>query len=245
MHLGSKYIQNGKEIEYKLCDWLESIKSDAKALYMLGDVLDYWYEYKYVIPKGHIRFFGKLAELADSGIKIYWFIGNHDIWLFNYFQKELGITVIDGFKIEIIEGKRFFLAHGDGVGYRSLAFKFMRALFRNKFCQFLYSAIHPRWTIPFALSWSSHSRKIGNMDSDSNYEAQTAKALEGLRSFAVNYNATHKAMPINYFVFGHLHTLVNEKLNKDTHLIVLGDWIKLFSFARFDGEIMEVSSLSK
>ncbi|MDE6716365.1 MAG: UDP-2,3-diacylglucosamine diphosphatase [Muribaculaceae bacterium] len=241
MHLGSRYLTNGRDNEKMLCAWLDSIKHDAKDLYMLGDVLDYWYEYKYVVPKGHIRFFGKLAELADSGVKIHWFIGNHDIWLFDYFQKEIDIEIIDGEKVVEIDGKRFFLAHGDGVGKQSLGFRFIRSIFRNKVCQFFYSAIHPRWTIPFAFSWSSHSRKTG--ESSDRYAQDTAQALEAYRVFANEYNQEHTERPIDYFIFGHLHTLVNEKLNSGASLIVLGDWIKLFSYAKFSNGEMVVNTV--
>lgn len=231
MHLGARYITNGKDIEIKLCSWLDSIKSDAKALYMLGDVLDYWYEYKHVVPKGFIRFFGKLAELADNGVKIYWFIGNHDIWLNDYFRKEIGIEIIDGEKIVEIDGKRFLLSHGDGIGYQSFGFRIIRSIFRNRICQCLYSAIHPRWTIPFAYSWSNHSRKTGTKSDE--YDTATQNALLSYRRFANEYNDLHPDAKIDYFVFGHLHTLLDEELKNGARLIVLGDWIKLFSFAKY------------
>ena len=154
LHLGARYFRSAHEAEKRAVAFLDHIKDDAAEIYLLGDVLDYWYEYRYVVPKGFVRFFGKLAELADNGVKITWLIGNHDIWIFDYLPSELGIEVADGVLEKDILGKRFFLSHGDGVGRMPLPFRFMRALFRNRFCQWLYSGIHPRWTIPFALGWS-------------------------------------------------------------------------------------------
>ena len=155
LHLGATYLKNPRSYEQRVVRWLESIRDDAAELYMLGDILDYWYEYKTVVPRGYIRFFGALASLADSGVKIYWFIGNHDIWLFDYLKNEIGLTVIDGWITKEIAGKKFFMSHGDGLGKLKPTFRLMRGMFRNKVCQKLYSAIHPRWTIPFALNWSS------------------------------------------------------------------------------------------
>lgn len=142
-HLGARYIENPIEYERRIVRWLDSIKQDAGTLYLLGDILDYWYEYRYVVPKGFTRFFGKLAELSDNDIDIHWFIGNHDIWIFDYLPHELGITIHDGTLITEIGGKRFFLSHGDNVGKRPMTLRFLRKIFRNRFCQYLYAAIHP------------------------------------------------------------------------------------------------------
>ena len=160
-HLGAKYIDNPRKQEQRIVSFLESIRNDAKEIYLLGDILDYWFEYRYVVPKGYVRFFGKIAELADSGIKIYWFIGNHDIWIFDYLPSELGVEIVDGSQIKQIDGKTFFIAHGDGLGDESRSFRMLRAFFRNRFCQRLYAGIHPRWTGPFALNWSRSNRVNG------------------------------------------------------------------------------------
>ena len=130
-HLGARYIENPIEYERRIVRWLDSIKQDAGTLYLLGDILDYWYEYRYVVPKGFTRFFGKLAELSDNGIDIHWFIGNHDIWIFDYLPHELGITIHDGTLITEIGGKRFFLSHGDNVGKRPMTFRFLRKYFET------------------------------------------------------------------------------------------------------------------
>ena len=151
LHLGATYLPDPLEYERRVVRFLDSIAGEAGELILLGDILDYWYEYRTVVPRGFTRFFGTLARLADSGVKITWFIGNHDIWLFDYLATEIGLRVVDGVERRTIGGKNFFLSHGDGVGRLPRTFRFIRATFRNRFCQKLYAAIHPRWTIPLSL----------------------------------------------------------------------------------------------
>lgn len=158
-HLGARFHKDPLAVEKKLVRWLDSIKENALAVYFLGDIFDYWYEYKYVVPKGFTRFLGKLAELADSGVEIHIFIGNHDIWMFDYLPNEIGAIIHRDVLTTDLLGKRFFLGHGDEVDYRSKAFRFIRAVFRNKFCQWLYAGIHPRWTFGFALGCRSTAAK--------------------------------------------------------------------------------------
>lgn len=223
-HLGAKYIDNPRKQEQRIVSFLESIRNDAKEIYLLGDILDYWFEYRYVVPKGYVRFFGKIAELADSGIKIYWFIGNHDIWIFDYLPSELGVEIVDGSQIKQIDGKTFFIAHGDGLGDESRSFRMLRAFFRNRFCQRLYAGIHPRWTMPFALNWSRSNRVNG--------EDRPFGCDEPLQRFVTNYKEDQK---IDYFVFGHRHVAVDKSIGNNSRLIILGDWIKLYSYAVYDG----------
>lgn len=229
MHLGAPYMGDVHENERRLVRFLERIRHDAKAIYLLGDVLDYWYEYQYCVPRGYVRFFGELASLADSGIKIKWFIGNHDIWIFDYLPSELGVEVIDGPVVEIMEGKKFLLAHGDGLGQTPRMFRFIRAMFRNKICQKLYSGIHPRWTIPFAYAWSRHSRENGEEPLQ-----DTHPLLESLREYSLQRLKEDKDM--DFFIYGHLHILCDIKLNEKSRMIVLGDWLHRRSYGVFDGE---------
>lgn len=224
LHLGAPYIPDSRIAEKRVVAFLDSIKKDAEAIYLLGDILDYWYEYKYVVPKGFVRFFGKLAELSDAGIKITWLIGNHDIWIFDYIPSELGIRVADGSIIEKIYGRKVFMAHGDGIGKQPASFRFIRSLFRSKFCQFLYSGIHPRWTIPFATAWSRHSRATGETPGKDSHPL-----LGNLIDASKEYL---KAIPdIDYFIYGHLHILKDIPIDQDCRLVVLGDWITRFSYA--------------
>lgn len=233
LHLGAPYMANSRESEKRIVSFLDKIKEDACAIYLLGDILDYWYEYKYVVPRGYVRFFGKLAELADSGIKIVWLKGNHDIWIFDYLPKELGIEVKDGSIIEEINGKKFFLSHGDGVGKLDPKFKFIRGLFRNKTCQWLFSGIHPRWTVPFAYNWSSYSRKGGEARG-----IPDETLLKNLKEFVKAYHMDHPE--IDYYIFGHVHVLSREEIISGCEMIVLGEWIHTFSYARLDEKGLEI-----
>lgn len=229
LHLGASYNGSAQEGEKRIVAFLDSISKDAEAIYLLGDILDYWYEYRYVVPRGYVRFFGKLADLTDAGVKIVWLKGNHDIWIFDYLPKELGIEVKDGSIIEEIYGKKIFMNHGDGVGRQAPGFRFIRGMFRNRFCQWLFAGIHPRWTVPFAYNWSSHSRMEGEQRG-----IPDEKLLENLRLFV---KENHQANPgINYYIFGHVHVLAREKISDECEMIVLGEWIKTFSYAVLDPE---------
>ena len=232
LHLGAPYFSDSREAEMRVVAFLDSIMQDAAELYLLGDILDYWYESRNVVPRGFVRFFGKLAEMSDSGIKITWLKGNHDIWIFDYLPSELGIEVADGSIVRQVLGKRIEMAHGDGIG-GNLRFRCMRSIFRNRFCQWLYAGIHPRWTIEFAQRWSRSSR-----DNGSDMSGVASDLLCGLRRYCMN--ALASGSDVDYFIFGHLHLLVDEKLSGDARMIVLGDWISQFTYAVFDGREMKV-----
>lgn len=236
LHLGAKYISDHRRHEARVCAFLDSITPHAKALYILGDALDYWYEYRTVVPRGHVRFFGSLARMADAGVKIVWFTGNHDIWLFDYLRDEIGLEVMDSPLVTTIEGKHFFMAHGDGVGKIPPSFRMLRALFRNKVCQKLYSGIHPRWTIPFATGWSKSSRGDDYL-AVPRFEGPDK---EPLALFCKDYIAAHPADHIDYFVFGHRHVAVDIPVAKDSRMIILGDWISQWTYAVFDGNDMSL-----
>ncbi len=235
LHLGAPYFPDSREAEIRVVGWLESIRHDAEAIYLLGDILDYWYEYRYVVPRGFVRFFGKLAELTDSGIKIVWLIGNHDIWIRDYIPSELGVEVHDGSLVETIQGKKVYMTHGDGVGRLPAGFRFIRSVFRNRFCQWLFSGIHPRWTVPFAYSWSRHSRTHGEPP-----DQWSHPLLDHLREFAREYHAAHP--DIDYFLFGHLHIVVDEEIAPGARLLLLGDWITRFTYARMEKGKIELKS---
>lgn len=236
LHLGATYYPDPRKWEERVVRFLDSIAGDAEELYMLGDILDYWYEYRNVVPRGFVRFFGALARLADSGIKIHWFIGNHDIWLFDYLKNEIGLEVVDGHTVREIKGKRFFLTHGDGVGRLKPTFRFLRGVFRNRLCQKLYAAIHPRWTIAFAHKWSDSSRGY----SPENKAEYYGEENEPLVIFSKEY--LRDVDPhIDYFVYGHRHILLDIPLGDGgCRMIVLGDWIHHYSYGVFDGETFEL-----
>ena len=229
LHLGAPYMKDTRKRERRIVEFLDFIKEDADAIYLLGDILDYWYEYRYVVPRGYVRFFGKLAELSDAGIKIIWLKGNHDIWIFDYLPYELGIEVKDGSLIEEIHGRKCFLNHGDGVGRLEPSFKFIRGMFRSGFCQWLFAGIHPRWTVPFAYKWSAHSRKGGESKG-----LPDESLLKNLKNFVKDYHHYHP--DIEYFIFGHVHVLNREVFESGCEMVVLGEWIRTFSYAKMDDE---------
>ncbi|WP_294176296.1 UDP-2,3-diacylglucosamine diphosphatase [uncultured Coprobacter sp.] len=233
LHLGARTLKNPLENERRVVRWFDSVKEDASAIYLMGDILDYWYEYKTVVPRGFTRFFGKVAELTDKGIDVHWFIGNHDIWIFDYLPGELGVKVHYAPEIVDLNGKTFYLAHGDGLGDTPLTFRFIRSVFHNRLCQMLYSAIHPRWTVAFAHKWSSHSRQNGNCKDycgeDNEYLVRYAK--EYLEKSSVH---------IDFFVFGHRHIMLDLMIRRDSRVIILGDWINYFSYAVLEGDQMRL-----
>ncbi len=229
LHLGAAYLDNPHERERMLAGFLSGIADDADELYLVGDILDYWFEYRTVVPRGYVRFFGALAALADAGVKITWLIGNHDIWMFDYLRDELGIEVVDGSVVREIKGKSFFISHGDGLGRLSPSFRFIRSMFRNRFCQRLYAAIHPRWTVGFAHRWSADSRK---------YDPYSRPVFEGhmrecVESWARDYVSEHP--DTDFIVLGHHHVMVDEAVSQRCRLLILGDWIYNYSYAVFDG----------
>lgn len=231
-HLGSKSHADSIETERKLCRWLDSVRDDAAVIFLMGDIFDYWYEYRYVVPRGFTRLLGKLGELTDAGIEIHFFAGNHDLWLSDYLSRECGLILhLEPYIIEI-GGRKFFLAHGDGLGDNSQSFHLLRKVFHSKFLRKCFSAIHPRWTIPLAHAWSNSSREsrgvVPYMGEEREHLVRFAK--EKLRE-----------MPdINYFIFGHRHVLLDLPIAAQSRVIMLGDWITLFSYAEFDGEDLQL-----
>ncbi len=229
LHLGAACLDK-RESELRVVRWLDFIKDDACRLFLMGDILDYWYEYRCAVPKGFVRFFGKLAELSDAGVEIHWFTGNHDIWLFDYLPSEIGVIVHRKYEPMEIDGHTFFLSHGDDVGYRSLSYRMLQALFRNKVAQWFYSWIHPDLTIRFAHRWSSSSRKSHEGDDGEKYFRGERK--EPLVQFAKSYVHEHKT---EFLIFGHRHLLLDLMLTRESRMVILGDWINHCSYAVFDG----------
>lgn len=228
LHLGAPYFPDSRAAEKRVVDFLDSIKEEADAIFLLGDILDYWYEYRYVVPRGFVRFFGKLAELSDRGIRIVWFIGNHDIWIYDYLPSELGVEVVDGCAVEEMDGHKFLMTHGDGIGKLKPSFKLLRKLFRNRTCRKMFSAIHPRWTVPFAYNWSRHSRKV---EGPSPEDAE--RMTRNIVSFSREHHAAHH--DVDYYIYGHLHLFECMNLGDGATLVVLGEWIARCSYARWDG----------
>ncbi len=229
-HLGAKYIADRRKHEDILVRMLDLMSEDAKTVYLLGDILDFWFEYRTVVPRGFVRFFAAVARLTDAGVKVYWFKGNHDMWIFDYLRDELGVEIIDEYVVHNIDGKIFFLSHGDGLGKIPTGFKYLRRIFRNNICQKLCASIHPRWILPFAHSWSSHSRgdEINYVPDYSGDDKETSML------FAREYANAHPET--DYVVVGHRHIAIDRLINGTTaRLIILGDCYSQFNYAVFDG----------
>lgn len=225
-HLGSYPLEQSENREKIIVRWLDFIKHDAKELFLVGDIFDFWFEYSTVVPKGYIRFLGKLAELADLGVKITLFKGNHDMWMFGYLEKELGATIVSN-ELELqLNGKTFYIHHGDGLGPGDAKYKFLKKFFRSSFCQWLFARLHPNLGIGIATKWSKHSRLANNED-----EKFLGEDKEWLIQYA---KEILKDNHYDYFIFGHRHLPYQLHLGASSEIINLGEWINFHTYAVWD-----------
>ena len=238
-HLGSRALKHTRQQERRLVRFLDQIKDKAQAVYMLGDMFDFWYEYPNVVPKGYTRFLGKISELTDLGVEVHFFTGNHDIWCRDYLTKECGVVMhYEPVTVEIAD-KTFFLAHGDGLGDPDKSFRFLRAVFHSRLCQWLFSWIHPTIGVEFGLRWAKHSRLKhepclqDGVGGDPGYQGEDK---EFLVLYAKEYLQTHP--DINFFVFGHRHIELDLMLNRQSRVLILGDWVSQCTYAVYDGETL-------
>jgi len=228
-HLGSRITANVHEHERKIVRWLEMVKKDATAIYLVGDMFDFWFEYSSVVPKGFTRFLGKLAELADSGIEIHFFTGNHDIWTFGYLEHEIGLTVHYTGITTTLGSKTFFIAHGDGLDPTDKGFHFIRNIFHSKFAQKLFSYVPPRWGQEIGYSWSKNNR-LKHLKYENKYRGEDQEDL-------VIYAKKHiQKNNVDFLVFGHRHIALDLQLTRQSRVIILGDFVSIFSYGVFDGE---------
>ena len=235
-HLGIDARTSSAIRERLICHWFEQHLETAEALYLVGDVFDAWFEYKKVIPKGYVRFFGALATWRDAGIPIYFFTGNHDMWMFRYFSDEFGIPIYREPITRTIYGKNFFIGHGDGLGPDDYGYKFIKKIFSFPPFQGLYSAIHPDIGLPFMHFFSNTSRNAQDDIKTFNFLGENK---EWLIHFCENYIKTQAAP--DYFIFGHRHLPIDWLLsNNSSRYINLGEWMYATSFASFDGEKLQI-----
>lgn len=237
-HLGAPDPVSSLIREKKIIQFLDEIKNDAAEIFILGDLFDFWYEYKKVVPKGYVRILGKLAELSDKGIPLYFFVGNHDMWMNDYFQKELNIPVYFEPKEFVLNGKKFLIGHGDGLGPGDQGYKFIKKIFRNKTCQRIFGMLPPSIGMGIASYFSRKSR------------AQTGQTDEVFlgddKEWLVRYSKeVLQKKHYDYFVFGHRHLPLDIKLNETSRYLNLGDWIKYNSYAVFDGNEMTLLYYNK
>ena len=227
-HLGAPNAAESLLREKKIIRFLDEIKLQAEAIFIVGDLFDFWFEYKRVVPKGYVRILGKIAELTDAGIAVHFFVGNHDMWMKNYFQKELNTTVYFEPKEFVFSGKKFLIGHGDGLGPGDKGYKFIKKIFRNRFSQLIFGALPPCLGIGMADYFSRQSRaKTGKTD-----EVFLGEEKEWLVIYSKNIL---QQKHVDYFIFGHRHLPLDISLNEKSRYVNLGDWIKYFSYAVFDG----------
>ncbi len=237
-HLGVPDHSHSLVREKKIVRWLDQIRRDAAELYLLGDVFDFWFEYRHAVPKGYVRLLGKLAELADEGIIIHYFTGNHDMWVFDYLPKEIGLTIYRKPVRRTISGKKFFIGHGDGLGPGDQGYKFIKKVFANKICQWLFARIHPNLGIGIAGFFSRRSRMAtGNYD-----EKYLGDDNEFLVIFA---NEISRRETVDYFIFGHRHLPLDIRIGDHGRYINLGEWINYSRYAVFDGHELQFLSFEQ
>lgn len=229
VHLGSRIVADQRKHELQFVRWLDKIRADAKVLYLMGDIFDFWFEYKTVVPKGYTRVLGKLAEMADSGIEIHFMIGNHDLWVFDYFQREIGMKV--HYEPVLVEyaGKKFYLTHGDGLMYEEKRFQLLRKVFHSKLSQRCFALVPPYIGQNFGYAWSKSNREH-ILNADNSYKGENN---EYLVQFAKKHSENNN---IDYYIFGHRHVDVLLQLRNQSQVLILGDFISIFSYGVFDGK---------
>ena len=197
---------------------------------MVGDVFDFWFEYSTAVPRGFTRLLGKLAEICDSGIPVYMYLGNHDMWMFDYLPEEVGVRITDSPIERTFEGKKFYIAHGDGLGPGDHGYKFIKGVFRNKLCQWLFARIHPNLGIRMANFWSQKSRLAEKI------EERTFKGEDKEWLVIHSKDIAAQRPDIDYFIYGHRHLPLELTLDSGAQCFNLGDWIVHFTYGVFDGE---------
>jgi len=237
-HLGAPDRASSLVREKKICAFLEQKADDIDMLFLLGDLFDFWYEYRDVVPKGYTRILGKLAELTDRGIPVHFFVGNHDMWMRGYFERELNIPVYHEPKAFELRGKQFLIGHGDGLGPGDHGYKFIKKVFRNPVCQAAFGALHPYVGIGLANYFSRKSRESTGQSHDERFLGEDKEWL------LMYCKEVLTRRYYDYFVFGHRHLPIDFPLTPDSRYINTGDWIRYDSYAVFDGETMALQTYS-
>lgn len=237
-HFGIPNLEKSQERERVFIKWLDEVKQDAEAIFLLGDLFDFWFEYKQVVPKGFVRVLGKLAQIRDSGIPIYFFVGNHDLWMNDYFESELNIPVYHKPKEFTFNNKIFFIGHGDGLGPDDKGYKRMKKVFTNPVSKWFYRWLHPDIGVWLAQYLSTQNKLISG-DED-------VKFLGEENEWLVQYAKRKlETKHIDYFLFGHRHLPMEISVGKNSKYVNTGDWITHYTYAVYDGEALELKKVKK
>jgi UDP-2,3-diacylglucosamine hydrolase len=232
IHLGAGGHASSRQREDRFIRWLDMIKDDVAELFLMGDVFDFWFEYKTVVPKGYVRFLGKLAQLTDAGVKLYLFKGNHDMWMFEYFVTEFNATIISNELVIERNSKKFYLHHGDGLGPGDNKYKFLKKIFRSKLCQWLFARLHPNFGIGIANAWSQNSKLVNAKIGE--------EKLHPREWIEIYSNEVLQTQYFDYMVYGHRHKPMDIQLTGKSRYVNLGDWVSYFTYAVFDGDTLQL-----
>lgn len=228
-HLGAPNHRQSLQREQKIIRWLEQVSKDAAAIFLMGDIFDFWFEYRHVVPKGYVRLLGKLASLTDKGIPICIFTGNHDMWMWDYFPHELGITVYRQPQEFNINQLKLHIAHGDGLGPGDRKYKLLKKIFENPLCRWAFRWLHPDIGVAIAKLWSGSSRITNIKKGEEHFKGEENEWLVGYCK--AQEQKTHN----DYYIFGHRHLPLDIKLSDKSRYINLGEWVNYYSYAVCDG----------
>ncbi len=237
-HLGVPSREASLEREKKIVRWLDTVKQDAHSIYLVGDIFDFWFEYKRAIPRGFIRLQGKLAELTDAGIPVVFFTGNHDMWMFDYFTKELDIPIYRSEQLLMVGDQRLMVGHGDGLGPGDRMYKVLKRIFRNPLCQWLFARLHPNLGIGIANYWSKHSRISSVKNGKDDFKGDDEYLLQYCRE-------QERRQHHDYYIFGHRHLPLDIEITENSRYINLGEWVNYSTYARYNGKELELLTFEK
>ncbi len=235
-HLGYPNIKESHKREKKIVKWLDYIQKDAKAIYLIGDIFDFWFEYKKVVPKGFIRILGKIANLTDNGTEVHIFAGNHDLWMKDYLKQEIGVSIHNRNIIINEQNKELFIGHGDGLGNGDFLYKFLRKVFASTICQWLFSRIHPNLALTLAHTWS---RSSGKKRGKNEFISNERELLYGYcKKSQNNY-------PVDFYIFGHRHLPLEINIDSRARYINTGDWLSHFTYAILENGEIQITDFNK
>lgn len=237
-HLGAPNEKVSRLREKEICAWMDSIREDCEELFLVGDIFDFWFEYKQAIPRGFVRLQAKIASFTDAGIPVHFFTGNHDMWIFDYIPSELGVKLYKQPIQRTFQGKKFYIGHGDGLGPGDHGYKFLKKFFASKICQWMFARFHPNFGIWLA-NYSSKSSRAATGDSDEKFLGEENEWL-AIYSKEMEAKEHH-----DFYIFGHRHLPLEIDLNAHSRYVNLGDWIHYFTYGVFDGEKMELKKWEK